>query len=198
MAFLAFLDVQHAGRPSRPGDLGAQGREVPAVRQYVAACRAALEAAGVRVVVLEAGEYAARHAAVCEMARTERPDRAAYLACHLNAGGGDYGLVLHDARSRAGKVLAETVAWEMGAGLCPPLRRVVTSWTSSEASAPYPRAWGCLRGVWQGPACLTGALVEPAFLDRPEHAALLEPAGLVTVGRTLARGVLAYLTGGAP
>jgi hypothetical protein len=63
-----------------------------------------LEAAGVRVVVLEHGEYRERHAQAGEEARGAR--RAAYVACHVNAGGGDYGLVVFDGRSVAGRALA--------------------------------------------------------------------------------------------
>lgn len=198
MTLLALLDVQHAGRPSRPGDLGAQGREVPYVRGYVSATRAALEACGVEVVVLEQGEYADRHAAARDLVASRQPDRALYVACHLNAGGGDYGLVLHDSRSRSGQRAAETVAWRLGQALCPPLRRVVTSWTSAEPSAPYPRAWGCLRGIYQGPASLCGILVEPLFLDQAAHDSLTTPTGLARVGAALGSGIAAYLLGRAP
>lgn len=197
MPLLALLDIQHAGRPSRPGDLGAQGREVPLVRRYVEQARLHLETLGVEVLVLEQGEYAERHRYACDLVRAQQPDRAAYVACHLNAGGGDYGLVVRDHRSRMGAELAEVLVRHLEGELVPPLSRVRASWTS-DAAAPFPRAWGCIRGIYQGPAQLAGVLAEPCFLDRVEHQVLLEDAGLDRIGRGLAVGLHTWLVGRSP
>jgi len=201
---LALFDIQHVGRPSRPGDLGAacdldgdgvvepDEREVALVRQYVAEARTRLEAAGVRVVVLEHGEYRERHAQAGEEARGAR--RAAYVACHVNAGGGDYGLVVFDGRSVLGRALADRLCEALVMRCRPPLTRAVTSWTASASDAsPYPRAWSCIQGIYRGPAGLSGCLYEPFFLDRPDHAALATEDGLRRVGAALAAGVLAHL-----
>lgn len=208
---LAILDIQHTGRASRPGDMGAGAdldhdgqvepdeREVAIVRAYVDVARARLEGMGIEVLVLDQGEYSERHARAAAAAEARpRRDRAAYVACHLNAGQGDYGLVLYDHRSTGGRRLAESVAWELGAQLRPPLRRVVTSWTGAPTqSPPYPRAWACLRGIYDGPAELVGVLVEPAFVDRPDHAPLTTGDGPRRIGEALALGVSAWLAGRA-
>lgn len=195
---LAILDIQHAGRPSRPGDLGASGpagREVDLVRVYVDRARSCLEQLGVDVWVLTEGEYAERHQFACGLVRAQQPDRAAYVACHLNAGGGDYGLVIRDSRSTGGRWLAEVLAHRLEAELVPPLSRVRASWTSAEADSPFPRAWGCIRGIYQGPPQLAGVLAEPAFLDRAAHQALLDADGLRQIGEALAIGIHDWLTG---
>jgi hypothetical protein len=217
------LDVQHAGRRSRPGDTGAsfdldgdgvrseQGeREVDLVEGYVAA---AVERCGelqIDVSVLRIGEYSRRHESAIRIAKqvqAGRAGRVAYLACHTNAGRGGYGLVRPDCRSGLGARLAAAIA--AGLSRLPELQRpgglpgcrVEPLYPSGGAAmragrdtltaaavAWHTRGWGCIDGIFAGPANLAGVLVEPGFLDSPAHRSLWTPEGLRRVGRAIVDG----------
>lgn len=116
------LDIQHANRPSKPGDMGASydldgdgvrgeagEREVELVEGYVSAAVERCAEVGLPVTVLRSGEYAGRHAEAIRLARGASGG-VAYLACHTNAGGGSYGLVRPDYRSSGGRALATSLA----------------------------------------------------------------------------------------
>jgi hypothetical protein len=192
------FDVQHTGRPSRPGDMGAaydldgdgvrneEGeREVDMTRAYVAAAVAVLACSGVPADVLDSGEYGERHRRADNIARGVNGP-VVYVACHVNAGGGRYGLVLRDARSSGGEALARTLAVE--------LRRLPELGdTRASTLSANDRGWACIDGIWQGPANLCGVLLEPFFLDSATHRALTKPAGLARVGGAIAAGCLAFL-----
>ncbi len=193
---LVLLDIQHRGRPSRPGDRGARGpagAEADLAPWYALACAERLAELGVPALLLGSGEYPDRHALARRLASAE-DGPVAYAACHLNAGGGDYGLVGHDARSNGGAVLAKAVAGPLS-GL-PELSgvRVVELW--DDRAEPHPwryRGLATLRGIYAGPARLSGVLLEPAFVDTPQHQPLLAPEGLERLGRALAEGLHAWL-----
>lgn len=191
---LAIFDVQHAGRASRPGDMGAaydldgdgvtgeQGeREVDLVRAYVEAAQAALERCGVEVRVLSSGEYGQRHLEAGNLARVFA-GRAVYLACHLNAGRGRYALVRPDYRSQRGRLFASTMARHLRA--VPELDDCrIWPLTSTD------RGWACIDGIWSAPANLCGLLLEPYFLDGPTHRRLTTLQGTREVGAAVAAAV---------
>ena len=213
------LDVQHAGRPSRPTDTGASydldgdgvrgengEREVDLVEQYVAAAVERCAELGIGCTVLRVGEYGQRHEEAIRIARGVS-GRVAYLAAHLNAGGGAYGLVRPDHRSKLGATLAAAIA--AGLSRLPELHRpgglpgcrVEALYPSAAAAARagrdvstaaavgwHTRGWSCIDGVFSGPANLAGVLVEPFFLDSPAHRALTTPEGLRRVGRAIVDG----------
>lgn len=208
---ILILDIQHTGRASKPGDMGAAydldgdgvtgengEREVDLVRGYAAAAVRHALALGWTVHTLESGEYSERHRRAAELATGP----AAYLACHVNAGRGSYGLVRPDYLSSGGGRLAEAIARELG-GLgeitrarVEPLYPSATAAKAAgrDASTPdraawWTRGWSCIDGIYQGPAGLSGVLVEPFFIDSSGHKPLTAPEGLDRVGRALVDGV---------
>lgn len=181
IACLVILDLQHLGKPGKK-DLGAahdldgdglieQGEnEAELTPIYVEAAKAELEAAGAKVVVLKSGSYSSRWKQAAKLAKKVKGP-VAYVACHLNKGGGNYGLVLHDSRSSGGERLAREVCAELqGAFSRPELERVLKAATSKD-SADWPRPIHTIAGIYDGPANLSGVCFEPLFLDT--HAELL-------------------------
>lgn len=177
------LDRQHLGKPSNPGDHGATYgalRETDLTEAYIASAVASLEAAGIGSTVLVEGEYADRQRQAIGIAKAEA-GRVLYVACHVNAGGGDYGLVEYDARSIGGAQAADALA-----ALLPTLPGVSRGRTKGLASNE--RGFICLGGVYAGPANLCGVIFEPGFIDATAHAGLWTPDGLARVGSALAAG----------
>lgn len=191
MALVA-LDRQHVGVPSRAfrdsgawGDLDRDGvRDVVELEglmtaRYGLAAEIRLRELGHDVVVLSDGQYAERHE------RVNRYKARVYVALHVNAGGGKYGLVVHDHRSARGAVLGDDVATRLRAA-CPELTKVTVepgmpgTWTEN--------AYRCIAGVAAVAVCF-----EPYFIDQLAHAPLMTEAGLVRVGRALADGIDAWL-----
>ena len=186
------LDVGHTlasgGRPpARHGDL----LEHRLAMAYAVHAFEALEQAGAAVGLVAAGRYRTRQDLGTQIAD-------AYIACHINAGGGTYGLCLYDQRSRQGRALAERVASSMSlawvprtissarhAAAMPEDDRGVRHWTAN--------ALELIKHVYPGRAC--GLVYEPGFLDNPDHQLLWTPDGLREVGHVLARGVLAWAQG---
>jgi N-acetylmuramoyl-L-alanine amidase len=198
---LVVLDRGHAGKPANLEDRGASAehegvRYVEALLTplYLLAMEEVLLGAGCRVLPVSSGSYAERQALACAV----RADL--YLQGHLDAGGGRHASLCYDRRSGAGRRLAQVVAERLQAA-CPELdgAHAQPCW-DDRADKPPPerpwrwRAWSCIEGVYQGTPA--GLVLEPAFVDQPAHLALLQPAGLVRVGRALAEGVVRYLEAG--
>lgn len=197
---MVIWDIQHHGRSgSREGDLGAQAdvdgdgraetheREALLTPAYVAAATQTLMLRGQDSVLLAAGDYPARHRRARTLAGI-RTWGAAYMACHLNAGGGDYGLILH----LPGAVRAERLARSLAAALSaelPQLARVLVQ----PITGAWSRALPTVEGLAGADHICPAVCLEPAFLDRPEHRPLLSWSGLEMVGGALARGYLNWL-----
>lgn len=197
-----YLDRQHFGKPhpkeddrgvpvDRDGDGHAETTEADLTPRYIAAAKAAFEAAGHTVTLVPTGWYSTRHAWVCEdatrLTAVQRP--AAYIACHLNAGGGDYGLLVHDPRSTRGAALAQQVSASLREAFSvAELRRVVVSGDS----ARWSNAFATIKGIYAGPSWLSGICFEPVFVDH--HRPLLTDANLDRIGVALAEGVMAWAT----
>jgi hypothetical protein len=197
---LAILDIQHGrkrdGAPVDPGaayDLDGDGvvgetgeREIDITRAYVGAARVGLETVGLAVEVLDSGSYDERHVRACVLARGA--SWAGYIACHVNAGRGTYGLVKHDHRSIGGRKFATVLAEELvraAVGLKPELTSAkVVPLTPSE------RGWSCIDGIYRGPAWLVGVLFEPGFIDTTSHRPLWTPAGVERIGAVLTRALV--------
>ena len=200
---LLILDRQHAGKRHHPTDMGAQAdidqdgqveaweREADLTPVYGVACADLVRARGVECQIIDpagAGrraDYSERHAQAREIA-SHRRGPIAYAAMHLNAGGGSYGLVGYDPRSQSGRQLAEAI----GAGLesIPVLSGVHVVALERQWS----RGIGTIRGIYSGPTNICGVLLEPLFLDCPEHQAYIVDGGLAAVGQAIGRGVLDY------
>lgn len=179
---IAILDRQHLGKPSKPGDHGAVHgalRETDLTDAYIAAAADALRRHGHTVEVLVEGEYGTRHHRAREIARGAPKTRCAYVACHVNAGGGTYGLVEYDARSTRGAQLADELAHGLRA-----LPGVTTSRTKGLGAGE--RGWVCIDGIYAGPANLAGVIFEPGFIDAGGHAGLWTAEGLTRIGTALA------------
>ena len=215
------LDIQHTGRKSKPGDLGAAydldsdghpgepgEREVDLVRGYVQAAYAYGDEVLVPVHVLDSGEYGARHERAIQIARMNPGFRWAYLACHTNAGGGRYAFARPDYRSKGGEHLAVAVVNALKKLPEIDLRRVeplypngavankerygAVDTTTATGIAWWTRGWSCIDGIYAGPSNLCGVLIEPFFGDSPAHKPLTTPEGLARVGRALVDGVIAW------
>ena len=187
MSDLVILDRQHVGKPGKD-DRGASNGdliETDLTAAYIAAARDALERSGVDVLVLEWGWYSSRHEYAREAAKAVT-GKCAYVACHVNAGGGSYGLVCYDSRSKAGKSLSDAVS----ATLEP-----LAGKSRSEAASPenWGNAYNTIKGIYEGPGNLSGICYEPGFIDSDDHRGLWYADGLVRVGEALAAGVVDYL-----
>ena len=184
---LVVLDVQHAYRSSHPHDRGAvftranglRVSEVDLVLGYVAAAARQLAALGFQVGTnnpatgLFVGPYQRRQAEASAMLA------CAYLACHVNAGGGRYGRVglAHPRSSR----LASSLALGLARSAVAPRGYVC----STVGVKPHERGSVCIRFV-ECPA----VLLEPFFGDNPEHLARFgTPGGLQALGEDIAVAV---------
>jgi len=109
-----------------------------------------------------------------------------YVACHANAGAGDYGLAVANEGSASGAALATAITSALRT-LAPELRRVVVGHTGA---ASFPRAAACIGGVAKARA--VGICYEPGFLDQPAHAPLWSASGPTRLGQALAEGIHAW------
>lgn len=188
---LVVLDRQH-GFKSATFDPGAVDEvdgtkdvvaETELTRAYIAHACARLDDLGVPWTVLGFGPYGERHALASKAAWGVK--RVAYIACHVNAGGGAYGLVKHDTRSSGGRKLALALTSTL----------VPVSGLASVKALPLrsdDRGWSCISGIYDSPS-MCAALFEPYFIDHEAHAHLRE--GKI-IGRALADGCASWLRGG--
>ena len=215
------LDIQHTGRKSKPGDLGAAydldsdghpgepgEREVDLVRGYATAAFAYAADRDVQAVCLTEGQYEDRHWRAIKIARENPGTRWGYLACHTNAGGGRYAFARPDYRSKGGERLAVAIVNALKTLPEIDLRRVEPLYPNGDTArreregaadtktaagiAWWTRGWSCIDGIYQGPSNLCGVLVEPFFGDSAAHKPLTTPEGLARVGRALVDGVIAW------
>jgi hypothetical protein len=201
------LDIQHAGRKSRPTDLGASAdldgdgvierdeHEARLTPLYAMACQALALRDGVKVLRIDGGEYSARHRMAVDLAASDSGRRWLYVACHLNAGGGNYGLVIADQRSTQGRNAAREVAEALGElpELRAPKGRTIAGVTAAEGS-DWPRAWGTIAGIGAPgtPRNIAGICFEPCFMDTPSHRSLLTAEGPTRIGEALYRGAVRW------
>lgn len=113
---------------------------------------------------------------------------AVVLHLHFNASGGKYGLVITDARApserkAAAPLVAALKRWG-GAAL---------SEVQNEDDVEYPNARGIHDSTWKGADGLglqvSSFVLEPAFVDQPQHAGLLGDSGLELLARYIAEGL---------
>lgn len=197
---MLILDIQHIGKPNNPRDVGAHvdidgngmkdawEAEAALTPIYAYAAAAAAESLGHVAIVVNQGHYWQRHNAANALAASRKgKGKVLYVACHLNAGGGNYGLVLHDSRSKLGASAAAAVvegcrpAWDrLGV-------RVLAPQQTSDGHPQWPRAYQTIDGIYAGPANIAGICFEPLFVDT--HRNLLRtPDALQSIGRHLAQG----------
>jgi len=191
---IVILDRQHYGKPGRD-DRGAQTEidgqavyEIDLTLAYIEAATTLLLAEGHTVHILDSGWYGERNDRACEIARENPDERVAYVACHVNAGGGTYGLTLHDARSGGGRRLAEAVADVLGTNAAPHIDRSIVR--AAEQGGTWSRAMTTISGIYSGPANISGICFEPFFIDSERNRPLLSPLGLNVIGQALAVGCM--------
>lgn len=203
---IVIFDRQHYGKPGRSdlgaaydvdadGDIGWQEREANLTPMYYEPAIPMLRASGARVHVIDSGWYHERHAEACRISRASPGEKTAYIACHVNAGGGDYAAVIHDARSRLGEDLAERIALSMGQGSLPVAKCIVRA---AKPNGGWKRAFTTIKGVYAGtpetPSTpwLCGVCFEPYFLDQAAHASLSTRVGGRLIAQRLATGLIRW------
>lgn len=200
MAIFVF-DRQHFGKPGK-SDLGAgvdldgdglvESAEMEAnlTPLYIHPARKLLEDLGHGVFVFDNDWYADRHKRANAIAKANPKQQVAYLACHINAGKGDYAAFIHDARSRKGLALAEHLAQAFRDQQIRGIKRtLVREGTPDNA---WNRGLNTIKGIYAGPANIAGVCVEPYFLDRTEHQWLASPRGSDIIASSLVDGLIRW------
>lgn len=202
------VDIQHLYRTGIfAGDRGtrfrmADGRtlyEADAVTTYAQALAAWLRAWGAQVVVNDpargilVGPYSRRNAQAATLEGRVTAEGVvlghvdAYLACHLNAGLGDYALCEYMATLPAatGTVCQALADWILHGGINDPevRGRSVKRLVRGERGAV------CIQAV---APTVPALILEPFFGDQPRHLPLLETARLVRLGQEIGQGVAAW------
>lgn len=164
----ACLDATGDGDTLDPGE-----RERPTAWRYVEPAGTELLALGHQVLVVLTGTYRER----LQSAERWRADLVVW--CHLNAGGGDYGLVLVDARSPADS-----------------LSRRFAERFDVAAQEILPVAPVRVRDLRQGErgyslvrTDLPVVVLEPLFLDTPGHQDAVARGGLLLVAAAIVRAI---------
>lgn len=122
------------------------------------------------------GPYSQRHESVVAWGAD------AYLACHVNAGGGAYGAVEYVSDSGVSAVLANTVAHQLEeAALLDKVKTVPL--------APGDRGFVCVGRLGAVP----GVILEPFFGDYPGHRDFFPAPALTRLGETIGEGVARFL-----
>lgn len=206
---LIVISRDHIGKPDRLDDRGAAAdtdgdgiighdeREAYFTRWIAGFTEDALVALGHEVIPISDGTYAARHA------RANDYGADIYLALHLNAGAGNYSLVLYDYRSRRGRgdALAEAISRRLsgqavnGKGLAHhgTLRRVIGE--SRRVLPTHPSDWRKnAHYTIKGLGAPVGICLESFFLDHEAHQELLTAENLQLVGEAIAHGCHDWIT----
>ena len=199
---IVIFDRQHYGKPGG-GELGAaydldhdgriedHEREANLTPDYYLPARRMLEEKGYQVFVLDQGWYSARHREARRIAMLYPHCHVVYVACHVNAGGGKYSLVISDQRSTQGKHIAEEVSNATLTEGIPGLDRCITR-------RGTPTAWtnglNTIKGIYEGPRNIAGICFEPYFLDQPQHHYAATQEGGEQIGAALAHGLHNYFT----
>jgi N-acetylmuramoyl-L-alanine amidase len=183
------VDVQHLFKPPphsadrgtyyRLAATGAHVYEADCALLYAHALAHMLRGRGAQVMendpahAVLTGSYARRNAA----ATAWHAD--AYLACHLNAGGGGYALT---------ESLSLSPGLELGRAIGFRLARNFASITQAKIVQLHSQDRGavCVRGC---AARCAAVIVEPLFGDNPAHQGYLIAPELVRLGETIAQGV---------
>lgn len=174
------LDRGHHGKISdeRGAKFGHLIEEV-LVRDYMAHAEDRLRELGYRVVIQMSHPERAYKG---RWKRADAYDPVCYVQCHVNAGGGDYGLAVFDHRSQHGGFLAAHVVGKLGE-YCPELRRSL-----ARSGRDFPRAQNVISGVRA-----VAMVYEPGFIDNRTHGPLWTADGLRRVGLALADGIDAWV-----
>ena len=183
------LDLGHKGKPPphdrNRGAVRADGvTEAELAQLYIAAAtkRAVMRGAQVHYPMTPA-YYGARQVEACRVARLSPLVQHRYVACHLNAGGGRYGLVGYDLRSGLGRELAVELAGAL-ADACHWLGGVRAHGVAHDSAMTWERnVFATIGRVYDGPANIAAVCFEPGFID---HDGATTPEALALYGVVLA------------
>jgi hypothetical protein len=198
------FDRQHYGKPGKSdlgagydldqdGDVAAQEREANLTPLYIEPAKKLLEGLGHTAYVFDSGWYSERHAKANALAAHFPNDRVAYLACHVNAGRGDYAVMIHDERSGGGKGLAAALSGAVSDRNLPGIRRSLVR--AASAGNDWKRGYTTIKGIYSGPANISGVCVEPYFIDREEHRYLTTVQGGREIAEALVDGLVRWSAG---
>ena len=204
---IVIFDRQHYGKPgSASGDRGAGvdldgdgqiesgEQEANLTPLYIQPAKALLTQLGHTVYLLDSGWYSQRHEDAIAIARANPSKRVAYLACHINAGGGDYAVFLFDSRSSGGAALAGSItdAFASDSDLTGISRSLLRS---ASATNDWSNAYNTVKGIYAGPTNISGVCVEPYFLDQAKHRWLTTPEGGAALAEALVDGIVRWGAG---
>ena len=181
------VDVQHLYKSSNPLDRGAVFElpggfhlaEAQAVTVYAQALCAWLAARGTAVLTNDPAAKVMVGSYYRRQKEAEKWEADAYLACHLNAGGGSYA-ALEYAVGSAGIALSTRIGARLGDDF-----QEITSYKLVSLS-PQARGFSCIDGF---PRDRAAVLLEPFFGDNPRQQELLSTPRLVAVGESIGEGV---------
>ena len=173
---LVALDVGHIGKPHSIRDKGAVYNgicEADLVLFYVTITRSLLEMRNVNTVLLTHQEYSQRKL-FCKQVRAD-----IHLQCHLNAAGGKYGLILYNEINPTDcHSLASKIAKQFEANLPITLCKI-------EKMKEKDRRNSCVMDS------IPSLLLEPLFLDNPDHFKFLQKdEGVVEIAKAIVAGIL--------
>jgi len=198
---IVIFDRQHFGKPGK-SDLGAgydldqdgkvqlQEQEANLTPLYYLSAKRELERLGHSVYVFDQGWYSDRHKKANAIAAANKSTLVAYIACHINAGKGDYSVMISDERSSRGASLAVCLSNALAASQLSGLKRNLTR--SASASNEWNRGFSTISGIFAGPANIAGVCFEPYFIDRPQHAWLATPEGGEAIAKAIVTGLTAW------
>lgn len=185
-----YVDVQHIGKPwPNQGDQGARF-ELPTGAHVYESDLATTYAGGVVAALVQAGVTVKLNDPQLRHSYRERNHLAiawgadVYLACHVNAGGGDFcQLECREPDSRGR---------DLGLALGLALADAFPALHSYHVTPIHPglRGWVCIGSCAPETAAL---IVEPFFGDRIGHRPLMQPAALWALGVTIGAATARWL-----
>ena len=168
---IVHICLAHIGKPSMPQDKGAVWDDgTTAIYESVESLMFAgllVEAvynSGYQDVVpfvYGDGDYSVRAQRANLIDTRFKPEASVYLSPHLNAGSGDYSLILYDGRSQKSEDLAEFVQrqWQEIEGMPPVRIKPVNMGDRGFVIVRFTK--------------MPALILEPFFLDNPDHRQLL-------------------------
>jgi N-acetylmuramoyl-L-alanine amidase len=136
------------------------------------------------IIPVSDGTYSQRHKRVNGYQDSLNYPNNVYIACHANAGGGNYGLWLYDSRSTTGQLLAKCIAEEVQKEF-PGVRQI----TRAASKDSWSNAYYCIKGVKAVAIC-----AEPWFLDNQDHISqYMNIKGMEKLGQAMVKGVEKWL-----
>ena len=183
---MIYFDIQHIGKPHSRNDMGASIGDKPEQTEaywtslYAFFAEMKLRSLGYECMRLSDGFYSSRHERVNSYA-SGNTEPSVYISCHINAGGGDKGIMFYHHRSSSGKELARCISEKLASltqiSTCKTLPAKPDDWTK--------HAYNTIKGVGSPVAICC----EPFFIDSPKNQDLLTLDNIQRVGELLAEGI---------